>query len=261
MGTFELLNSAESVEPNGGDSFDDVIFDHIRDGVAIDMADPHAWTTLIRLRQLCTQAKELLSTSTETAVREIPVTRLEFEDLIRPSVEAGVEELLRTIRSAPVPADDLAAVVLTGGSSRIPLVSELLTAQLRNRAVLAAEPELACARGAAIAAQRLVPVPQAALVPAIDSSDSDDPPAPDRPSIAITPLDLPKPRSFMRMITGMKPSVLGAAGAAVVAVGVALTFYLRPADPPAPQAPGTSAVANTGSSPSTPAPKTGKDGH
>ncbi|GAB3876147.1 hypothetical protein GCM10029964_022160 [Kibdelosporangium lantanae] len=119
-GTFELLSSAESVEPNGGDSFDDVIFEHIRAVVAVDMADPHAWTTLTRMRQLSTQAKESLSTASEATVREIQVTRTEFEDLIRPAVEAGVEELLRTIRSAPVSADDIASVVITGGSSRIP---------------------------------------------------------------------------------------------------------------------------------------------
>jgi molecular chaperone DnaK len=242
LGTFELLTSAESVEPNGGDSFDDVIFDQVRAGIDLDMADPDAWATLARLRELCRAAKEFLSTGTETAVREIPVTRLEFEDRIRPAVEAGIEELLRTIQSAPVPAEDLATVVLTGGSSRIPLVSDLLVAQLRNNAVLAAEPELACARGAAIAAQRLVPASQPVAIP---DDPFEDAPPPDRPEVDIPPLDLPRPRSFLRMFTGMKPAVLGAAGAAVLAAGVALTLYLKPVPPaPAPAA-GTSVVNST----------------
>ncbi|MET0136374.1 MAG: Hsp70 family protein, partial [Kibdelosporangium sp.] len=178
------------------------------------------------------------------------------EDLIRPSVEAGVEELLRTIRSAPLQATDLEAVVLTGGSARIPLVVSLVTQELREKAVVAAEPELACARGAAIAAQRLVP----AIAPAPVVDPEDAPPAPPRPAIDIAPLDLPVPRSTMRVITGMKPGVLGAIGIAILGAGVALTLYLRP-EPPSPQptpAAGTSTVAPAGNTqpnsiPATPA--------
>jgi molecular chaperone DnaK len=258
--TFELINSAESVEPNGGDSFDDVIFEHVRTVLGdVDTADPDAWNTLTRLRQACTTAKESLTAETEATVRELQITRTDFEELIRPAVEAGVEELLRTISSAPIPAEDLDTVVLVGGSSRIPLVSELVTAQLRNRAVLAPEPELACARGAAIAAQRLVPAPRVETV--VPPGESDDPP-PARPGVEITPLELPAPRSIMRMISGTKPRVLGAVGVMVLATGVALTFYLRP-DPPSQPAPsaGTSAVApvNAGSK-STPVNKTTEDG-
>ncbi|MEV4314349.1 Hsp70 family protein [Actinocrispum sp. NPDC049592] len=253
LGTFELLTSSESVEPNGGDSFDDVIFDHVRAGVDIDMADPDAWATLARLRELCTAAKEFLTTGTQTAVREIEVTRAEFEDKIRTAVEAGIEELLRTIQSAPVRAEDLASVVLTGGSSRIPLVTELIVGQLRNQVVLFPEPDQACALGAAIAAQRLVPASKPVVIP---DDPFEDAPPPDRPEVDVAPLDLPRPRSFLRLITGMKPAVLGAAGAAVLAAGVALTLYLRP-DPPAPPAPaaGTSTVVN-----STSAQQTGEGG-
>jgi molecular chaperone DnaK len=225
-GTFELLNSAESVEPNGGDSFDDVIFEHVRAVVAVDMADPHAWTTLTRLRQLCTRAKESLSTASETTVREIQVSRTEFEDLIRPAVEAGVEELLRTIRAA---SEDISSVVITGGSAAIPLVGDLLTAQLRNRTVVA--PELACARGAAIAAQSLVPAREATPVQ-VQDPDPDVPP-PERPEVDVVPLDLPRTTSFLRKLTGMNRGLLGAAAAVVLAGAVALTVYLKP-DTPAP---------------------------
>jgi molecular chaperone DnaK len=198
MGTFELLNSAESIEPNGGNSFDDVVFEHVMAGLGeLDPADPNAWTTLSRLRQECTAAKEFLSVSTDVAVREVPLTRVEFEDMIRTAVQAGVEELLRTIRSAPA---DLDTVVLVGGSARIPLVGDLVKAEVRKQVVIAPEPELACARGAATAAKRLVPVPQPTPAPVVISDD--EPPPPPRPSIEITPLDLPKPRTIMRMLTG-----------------------------------------------------------
>lgn len=252
-GTFELLTSAESVEPNGGDSFDDIIFEHIRAVVEVDVADPNAWTTLARLRQQCTQAKEFLSTGSETTVREIQVTRTEFEDLIRPAVEAGVEELLRTIRSAPVPGEDLASVVITGGSAKIPLVSDLLTAQLRNRTVLA--PDLACARGAAIAAQSLVPAQRTelAVVP-----DPTEPPPPDRPEVDVAPLDLPPIRTLSKLLGGVNRGVLGAAAGLVLAGGVALTFYLRP-DNPTPQPSPAHVVATTAST-STHTQQTGEGG-
>jgi molecular chaperone DnaK len=203
VGTFELLNSAESVEPNGGNSFDDVVFEHVMAGLGtLDPASPDAWTTLARLRQECTAAKEFLSVSTEVAVREVPLTRVEFEDMIRTAVQAGIEELLRTIRSAPA---DLDTVVLVGGSARIPLVGDLVKTEVRKRIVVAPEPELACARGAATAAKRLVPVPQPAQAPVVISDD--EPPQPPRPPIEITPLELPRPRSIMRALTG-RPKVM-----------------------------------------------------
>ncbi|MBP2331201.1 molecular chaperone DnaK (HSP70) [Kibdelosporangium banguiense] len=198
IGTFELLNSAESVEPNGGNSFDDVVFEHVMDGLGgLDPADPDAWTTLSRLRRECAAAKEFLSVSTDVTVREVPLTRVAFEDMIRTAVQAGIEELLRTIRSAPA---DLDTVVLVGGSARIPLVGDLVKTEVRKRIVIAPEPELACARGAATAAKRLVPVPQPAPAPVVIADDV--PPSPPRPLIEITPLDLPRPRSIMRALTG-----------------------------------------------------------
>ncbi|MET0236465.1 MAG: Hsp70 family protein [Kibdelosporangium sp.] len=198
IGTFELLSSAESVEPNGGNSFDDVVFEHVMAGIGeLDPAGPNAWVSLSRLRLECTAAKEFLSASTEVAVRDVPLTRVDFEDMIRTAVQAGIEELLRTIRAAPA---DLDTVLLVGGSARIPLVGELVKTEVRKRIVIAPEPELAAARGAATAAKGLVPVPAPAPPPVVDPDD--EPPQPPRPPIDITPLDLPVPRTVMRTLTG-----------------------------------------------------------
>jgi molecular chaperone DnaK len=128
-----------------------------------------------------------------------------------------------------VPAEDIASVVITGGSSRIPLVGDLLTAQLRNRTVLA--PDLACARGAAIAAQSLVPAREAGPVEVRDPDPDDTPP--ERPEVDLIPLDLPKTKGFLRRFGGMNRGVAGAAAGVMLAGTVALTMYLRP-DTPAP---------------------------
>ncbi|MFC0113137.1 Hsp70 family protein [Kibdelosporangium aridum] len=246
VGTFDVLNSAESVDSNGGYSFDDVVFEYVRNqGGGIDPADPDAWPKLARLRQECVAAKEFLSASTEATVREVLLTRAEFEEMIRTSVQAGIEELLRIIR----PATDLKTVVVSGGSARIPLVSELVKAEVPSRTVIAPEPELACARGAAIVASRLAPAPQAAPAPVTSSDEA--PPPPPRPHIEVTPLELPAPRKAMRALTG-KPKLVGGVSALVLAAGVGLTFYMRSEDPPKPPAPGSSAVAPVNNSKPTP---------
>ncbi|CAM4111995.1 Hsp70 family protein [Kibdelosporangium persicum] len=246
IGTFEVLNSAESVDSNGGYSFDDVVFEYVRNATGgVDPADPDAWQKLSRLRGECVAAKEFLSASTEVTVHEVVLTRVEFEEMIRTSVQAGIEELLRIIR----PAADLKTVLVTGGSARIPLVGELIREELRDRTVITPEPELACARGAAIVAGRMAPAPQAA--PALVRSPDEAPPAPARPSIEITPLELPPPRSALRALTG-KPKLVGGLSALVLAAGVGLTFYLKPDEPPKPPAPDSSAVAPVNNSKPTP---------
>lgn len=247
IGTFELLSSAESVDSNGGDSFDDAVFDFVRAGSGgVDTTDPDAWLKLVRLRQECVTAKEFLSTGSEVPVHGVLLTRPAFEDMIRTPVLAGIEELLRVIR----PAADMDTVVVAGGSARIPLVGELVRTEVPGRAVVAPDPETACARGAAIVASRVVPAPHSAPLPAVTS---DDPP--ERPSVDIEPLDLPVPRTASRVLA-RKPKVTGGITALVLAVGVGLTFYLSGEQPPkngstpAPVAP----VNNTKQTPGTPQP-------
>ncbi|ONI79153.1 hypothetical protein ALI144C_25265 [Actinosynnema sp. ALI-1.44] len=246
IGTFEVLNTAESVDSNGGDSFDDAVFDHVRTSSGgIDPADPDAWLKLARLRQECVAAKEFLSAGNEVTVHDVTLTRSAFDDMIRTSVQAGIEELLRIIR----PAAELDTVVVAGGCARIPLVGDLVRAEVPGRAVVAPEPEIACARGAALVAGRVTPIPRAAPLPVLAS---DEPPQ--RPSIDIEPLELPLPRSPMRKLAG-KPKLTGGITALVLAAGVGLTFYLRGEEPPK-HAPTPGAVApavnNTKATPETP---------
>ena len=62
---------------------------------------------------------------------EVRLTRSEFEAMIRPALDETLVALRRTIASAHLPLKDVAAVLLVGGSSRIPLVAELVSAQSR----------------------------------------------------------------------------------------------------------------------------------
>ncbi|GAA2208794.1 hypothetical protein GCM10009850_042520 [Nonomuraea monospora] len=99
-------------------------------------------------------AKEQLSDRVDATLyvsaydRDLLVTREEFESLIRVDLAGSVAELLRTVRSAGRAPEDLAAVYLTGGSSRIPLAAGLVHEQLRQMPATRGDPKSVVALGA-----------------------------------------------------------------------------------------------------------------
>jgi molecular chaperone DnaK len=160
-----------------------------------------------------------------------------------------VETLLRTIRSAVVAEAPAGAVLLTGGSVRIPLVRELLGAAESGRVMLYPEPDLGIARGAALAGRRLLaaagvgpelPAPTEqtmVFVPperlyAEERSGGDyediDAQGPPRPPVELTPLELPERRLLRRYLPGVKPMVLAVVVALIMAVGATLTLMYYP---------------------------------
>ena len=65
----------------------------------------------------------------------------EFENMIRPVLRETVDMLRRAIQLAGVTPDQLSAVVLAGGSSRIPLVAEMVSGALGRAGVGRRAPE------------------------------------------------------------------------------------------------------------------------
>ena len=82
-----------------------------------------------------------------TSVR---LTRGEFDDMLRPAIGETVAATRRVLESAGVEPGDLSAIVLVGGSSRIPLVSEMLSAAFGRPLALDNHPKHDVALGAAI---------------------------------------------------------------------------------------------------------------
>jgi actin-like ATPase involved in cell morphogenesis len=171
---FTLRGAPVGIEQLGGVDFDDALFSHVVEALGPDVEDlepdDEATTTaLARLRRDCVQAKEALSSDTEVTVpvglpglhTTVRVTRAEFEDLVRPPVADTVRALRRALRSAQVEPEQLTAVLLAGGSSRIPLVAETLSAELGRPVAVDAHPKHLVALGAALAG-----APAAALTPA-----------------------------------------------------------------------------------------------
>ena len=73
--------------------------------------------------------------------------------MIRPAVLETVEALRRALDSAGVSAADLDAVLLVGGSSRIPLVTQLVSEEFGRSAAVDVDPKGVIAAGAALVAR------------------------------------------------------------------------------------------------------------
>ena len=109
------------------------------------------------------RAKEALSAWTSTQVfvpiadRDIVVNRSQFEAMIIDDIERTVDLMDDTVASAGIAADDLAALYLVGGSSRIPLIVQMLTDRFGDRVTTRDEPKSVVALGAAKSRGRCSP--------------------------------------------------------------------------------------------------------
>ncbi|MFI7603061.1 Hsp70 family protein [Actinoplanes sp. NPDC049681] len=161
---FLLLGEPEGVEQLGGADFDEAVFAHVLETLGdaaegLDPDDPEVLAALARLRRDCVEAKEALSFDTEVMIpvalpgmhTRVRLNRSELESMIAPALEDTVAAMRRALRTARVAPEELDAVLLAGGSSRIPLVSQLLTAEFGRPVVADPHPEHSIAMGAAVA--------------------------------------------------------------------------------------------------------------
>ncbi|MFI0806399.1 Hsp70 family protein [Streptomyces echinatus] len=148
----------------GGIHFDDLLMEHVQEiaGAAgrFDPDEPEAEADLLRLQADVIAAKEVLSTLQEAVVhvrlpgvsRDVEITRSGFEALIRPMIMDTIGMFTDVLDRAGVRPDQLDAVLLVGGSSRIPLVSRLLESELGVSVRTDAHSKHVVSLGAAIAA-------------------------------------------------------------------------------------------------------------
>ena len=159
---FEILGQPEGIERLGGIDFDAAVFSHVTRALGgkledLDEDDPAAVAAVARLREECVEAKEVLSADTDASIpvllpnvsTEIRLTRGELETMIRPTLHSTIEALRRALRSAGVAPEQLHSVLLVGGSSRMPLVAQLVGAELGRPVAVDAHPKHAVALGAA----------------------------------------------------------------------------------------------------------------
>ncbi len=231
---FEILGKPEGIERLGGIDFDAAVAAHVArslDGALdnLDDDDPSAVAAMSRLRQDCVDAKEALSSDTDARIpvllpalqTEVRITRAEFEALIRPSLVDSIGAMHRAVKSAGITWDDVSKVLLVGGSSRVPLISQMVSSELGRPVAVDAHPKHAVALGAAFAASSLAP-----LAPSPPSEPVPEPDVPEPSSVPVAPVDQGPPAAQNSPSAPTRPATAGA------------PMQQRPLDPPStPMAP------------------------
>ena len=150
----------------GGDDFDNRISDYLVDLFkkenGIDLSSDKM--AMQRIKDAAEKAKKDLSGVTSTQISlpfisqgengplhlETTLTRAKFEDLIRDLVESTLEPVRNALKDAKLTKNDIDKVIFVGGSTRIPMVSELVKNELGKEPSKGVNPDEVVAMGAAI---------------------------------------------------------------------------------------------------------------
>ena len=150
----------------GGDDFDEMLvrlfLDELKRVHAIDPRENPC--AMARLRRVAEATKIRLSTDTEVRVREeflataggkpvhldLEVTRRQLEALVHPMLASTIELALGAVRDAGLAPDAIRRLCLVGGSTRIPLVRELLERAFPGEIHEEIDPDLAVGLGASV---------------------------------------------------------------------------------------------------------------
>ena len=155
-GVFEVLATGGDTAL-GGDDFDHAIAGWIIEqaGISADL-DPGAQR---RLLQTACAAKEALTDSASVAVAYDSwtgvLTRVQLEALIDPLIQRSLKSCRRAVRDSGVELEEVSAVVMVGGSTRVPRVRELVGELFGREPLTDIDPDQVVAIGAAIQADAL----------------------------------------------------------------------------------------------------------
>src|SRR5690554_1226847 len=155
-GVFEVLATGGD-SALGGDDFDHAIAGWImqKAGISTDLP-PGEQRQLLRL---ACAAKEELSNSDSTQISfgdwQAELGRAELEQLVQPLVARSLRACRRALRDAAVELDEISAVVLVGGSTRVPMVREQVKQLFGCEPLGNIDPDKVVALGAALQADIL----------------------------------------------------------------------------------------------------------
>lgn len=155
-GVFEVLATGGDTAL-GGDDFDHAIAGWIIEqaGISPDL-DPGAQRRL--LQTACAAKEALTDSATATVAYEGwsgELTRAQLESLIDPLIQRSLKACRRAVRDSGVELEEVSAVVMVGGSTRVPRVRELVGELFGREPLTDIDPDQVVAIGAAIQADAL----------------------------------------------------------------------------------------------------------
>ncbi|GAC1372299.1 MAG: Fe-S protein assembly chaperone HscA [Aquirhabdus sp.] len=155
-GVFEVLATGGHTAL-GGDDIDRLIVDWFNEQTGQANSSPAEQQALLKAAR---QAKEALSTqeSVTVTVNEKPLTLsvMKFEELIKPLIDRTLAVCKRVLRDAKRKVEEVDAVVLVGGSTRIPAIQRSVEELFQRTPLCTLNPDQVVALGAAISADQLV---------------------------------------------------------------------------------------------------------
>ena len=164
-GVFEVLATAGN-NKLGGDDFDnrlvDYIVEEIKKSEGVDLSDDKM--AMQRIKESAEKAKKDLSGMTSTQVSlpfiaqvdgapinfEMDVTRAKFESLISDLVDSTMEPVRKALKDAKLSKSEIDKVILVGGSTRIPMVQDLVKKETGKEPSKGVNPDEVVSMGAAI---------------------------------------------------------------------------------------------------------------
>ena len=165
-GVFEVKSTSGNTHL-GGDDFDNCIMDYLvkefKKENGVDLSKDKL--AMQRLKEISEKAKKDLSGMTSTQISapfisqskdrqplhlDMTLTRTKFEDLIEDLVESTLDPVHKALKDAGLKKDDIDKVIMVGGSTRIPMVYDLVKKELGKDPSREVNPDEVVAMGAAI---------------------------------------------------------------------------------------------------------------
>ena len=165
-GVFEVKSTSGNTHL-GGDDFDNCIMDYLikefKKENGVDLSKDKL--AMQRLKEISEKAKKDLYGMTSTQISapfisqskdgqplhlDMTLTRAKFEDLIEDLVESTLDPVHKALKDAGLKKDDIDKVIMVGGSTRIPMVYDLVKKELGKDPSREVNPDEAVAMGAAI---------------------------------------------------------------------------------------------------------------
>jgi len=165
-GVFEV-KSTNGNNKLGGDDFDEAIMGYLVEEFkkenGVDLSKDKM--AMQRLKEVSEKAKKDLSGVTSTQISapfiaqgedggplhlDMTLTRAKFEDLIRDLVESTLDPVRKALKDAKLKKEDIDKVIFVGGSTRIPMVYDLIKKELGKEPSKEVNPDEVVSMGAAI---------------------------------------------------------------------------------------------------------------